>query len=332
LSGSLTRPLWGVETSGTTGRAKFAVGYADALELVALHYDRAIYQPLFPTGRVDVMATCLPLYFSAAFFMVVLPSLMLCRDLLIFPAHDWRGLQERALDENLFVLSVPAVAAVAAAATPAVDFSRVALFLGAGYISAPRARTIRDGFQGVRLANIYGTAETGAISVDTDPGAGAHVGRPISGKAVWLRNADDRGIGVIATAGPDCCFSYWRPGEPIERTVDLVTGTDFGHFDANGRLYLDGRVDGGEKLFGVTIYPRQIERHLLGLDGVTDVRVSVSRHASGRDQLLARVVGDVDESDVRAHCASLPASQRPARVECLSEHAAVGVYSVHGKL
>jgi acyl-coenzyme A synthetase/AMP-(fatty) acid ligase len=328
----LTRPLWGVATSGTTGAAKFAVGYADTLELVALHYDRVIYQPLFASSRVDVVATCLPLHFSAVVFMAVLPSLFLCRDLVIYPVHDWGGVHERAQHANVFVLSVPAIAAVAAAATPGGDFSRVAMLLGAGYISPRRARAIRDGFPGVRLANIYGTAETGAISVDDDPGAGTHVGRPIPGKAVWLRDPDERSVGAVAAAGPDCCSYYWRPGEGLERTAEFVANTDFGHFDADGRLYLDGRVDGGAKLFGVLIYPRDIERHLMGLDGVADARVSIAQHPSGREQLLARVVGDVDERDVRAHCASLPESQRPGRIECLSEEAAIDVYSARGKL
>jgi acyl-coenzyme A synthetase/AMP-(fatty) acid ligase len=184
----------------------------------------------------------------------------------------------------------------------------------------------------VSLTNLYGTAETGAISVDPDPGHNQHVGLPIAGKTVWIRDADAHGIGRIAVAGPDCCRYLWRPGEPVRAVGDDVASTDYGRFDGAGNLCLEGRVDGGEKLRGVLVYPRAIERHLLCLPGVADARVLVERTDSGLERLVARVVGEVDAAAVREHCRDLAEIERPGVIDVVSEQAAAAVYNANGKL
>jgi acyl-coenzyme A synthetase/AMP-(fatty) acid ligase len=333
VPGPVVRPFWGVATSGSAGRPKLAIGYADAWELTVLHYERALFRPAFG-GRVPaVFATCLPLQFSAAFFMTVLPALFLRRDLLVFEPHDWSPVRRAARDRDILVLTVPALAAAASLGTSgSADLSRAVLFLGGGHVSAERVRLIRERFVGAGIANLYGTAETGALTLDADPGHNRHVGPPIPGKAIWLEGLDENGIGTVATAGPDCCQYVWQPGEALLHHGGHVAGTDYGRFDGAGRLCLEGRVDGGEKLGGVLVYPRVVERHLLALDGVSDAKVLVRRVPSGLEHLVARVVGRVDEAAVRAHCARLPTSLRPSRIECIPDHDAAAAYSANGKL
>lgn len=333
VAGSVDRPLWGVCTSGSSGVPKVAIGHADLWELVALHYETVLYGAAYAGDPDTAVATCLPPQFSATFFMTVLPSLFLRRDLVIYPAHDWSGVQELAARRPTVVLAVPALAAAACLAGAATsDMSRATMFLGGGHVSAERVRLIGERFVGVRLVNLYGTAETGAISVDHEPGHNAHVGRPIAGKAVWLRDVDERGVGTLAAAGPDCARYLWRPGGPPVANPGYVTGTDYARFDDDGRLCLQGRVDGGEKLAGVLVYPRTVERHLLALDGVSDARVLVRRTAAGLEHLVAKVVGRVDEAAVRQHCQSLAEIERPSRVECVAERDAAAAYSANGKL
>ncbi|MFI1192170.1 AMP-binding protein [Micromonospora sp. NPDC020750] len=331
LVGITDRPLWGVATSGSTGLAKLAIGHADSWELVALHYEQAMLRPAFSGRTPTTLATCLPLQFSAAFFMTVLPSLFLQRDLVVFPPHDWSAVSQARGDT--FVLSVPAVAAAACVGTPTpLEMGHVALFLGGGHVTKTRVDLIRDRFRGVSPANLYGTAETGAIAVDPDPGHNQHVGAPIPGKAVWIQNPDARGIGRVAVSGVDCCHHLWRPGEPPRPTGDHVASTDYGRFDAAGNLCLEGRVDGGEKLRGVLVYPRAIERHLLLLPGVADARVLIERTDSGLERLVARIVGEVDPAAVREHCQDLAENERPGVVDVVSELAAGAVYNANGKL
>ncbi|GAA4433792.1 AMP-binding protein [Actinokineospora soli] len=323
------RPMWAIATSGSSGSPKLALGYADAWEMVALHYERAMFGGALPS----TIATCLPMQFSAAFFMTVLPSLLLRRDLVVFSPHDWKPVQELARDRDVFVLGVPALAAAACLGTPSpVDMSRVSLFLGGGHVSAERVALIRERFAGVSITNLYGTAETGAIAIDRDPGHNQHVGPPLPGKAVWLEDQDDRGVGAVAVAGPDCCRYLWRPGSEPVPNAGYVASTDYGRFDAAGNLCLEGRVDGGEKLMGVLVYPRSVERHLLALPGVVDARVLVERTPSGLEHLAARVVGTVNADQVREHCSVLADAEQPTRIECIAEDAALAAYSANGKL
>lgn len=333
VAGPLNRPLWGVATSGSTGNTKLALGHADHWESIALHYERSLYAGCFPDGMPPVLATCLPLKFSASFFMAVLPSLFLRRDLVIFPSHDWSAVHAESEHRDIAVLGVPAlVAAACLGMSRPVDARRVAMFLGGGHLSAQRVRLIRERFEGTSVRNLYGTAETGAVSVDPDPGHNQHVGHPVVGKAVWLEGADERGIGAVAVAGPDCCLAVWRTAEGTRFNDGYVASTDYGRFDAEGRLCLEGRVDGGEKLQGVLVYPRAVERHLLTLPGVADARVLVRRTETGLEHLVARVVGRTGEDEVRAHCASLPEAERPSRIECVPEAEALALYSANGKL
>lgn len=327
----LTRPLYATLTSGSAGPPKIPVAYGDILELVALHYDAALYRPIFPQQpELQVLATCLPLEYAASFMMMLIPALFLARDLVVFPPHKWDTLHAIAAREHVACLAVPPLMAAASAGTPEpVDMSRAALIMASGYLSRERIDATRARFRGVTLMNCYGASETGVVSLDRHPDGGFHVGRPISGKPVWLEEVDAQGVGKIATTGIDCRERYWSKEPPLRRADGTVAATDFGHFDADGNLYLDGRIDGGEKLHGVTIYPRKIERHLLTLDGVVDARVRVVDRR-GIDHLEARVVGTVTPAQVREHCQALPEISRPRLIHCLPESPAA--YSERGKL
>ena len=327
----LTRPLYATLTSGSSGIPKIPLAYGDLLELIALHYDAALYQPTFPGHpEVNVLATCLPLSYAAAFIMLIVPALFLAKDLLVFPPHKWGELHKVAAREHVVCLCVPSLMAAASVSTvEPIDMSKAALIMASGYLSRARVEMTRAKFRGVSLLNCYGASETGVVTLDRDPDGSFHVGQPIFGKPVWLEDVDEHGIGKVATSGLDCREFYWEQDRIIRRSDGVVALTDRGHFDERGNLYLDGRLDGGEKLHGVTIYPRQIERHLLNLDGVADVRIYITS-VNGIDHLAARIVGSVTEAQVRAYCSTLPEISRPTLVECFTEEAAV--YSAHGKL
>lgn len=327
----LTRPLWGTLTSGTAGTPKVPVGYADTMELLALHYQAELYERLGAGGETaTTLATCLPLDYSAAFMMMVIPALFLRKDLLLFEPHDWRPLAAAAATEHVACLTTPGLAVAGAASLPqAADFASVSLFMASGYLSTERIRTIRQVMTGVHMLNCYGASETGVVSLDRQATGAGHVGAPIAGKPTWIEDPDAHGTGAIATSGFDCREFYWPGRQPIRRPDGTVSVTDIGRFDEAGRLYLEGRLDSGEKLHGVTIYPRSIERYLLTLDGVADVKVFV-RHDGGLDRLAARVVGRVDAATVREHCAALSHLEQPALIECVPD--TMHAYSGHGKL
>jgi acyl-coenzyme A synthetase/AMP-(fatty) acid ligase len=327
----LTRPMWGTLTSGTSGAPKTPVGYADTMELLALQYGAELYEGLAGGSETaQTLATCLPLDYSAAFMMMVIPALYLRKDLLVFEPHDWRPLGQAAIAAHVACLTTPGLAAAGTASLPGpADFSGVSLFMASGYLSAERIRTIRHVMAGVHLLNCYGASETGVVSLDRQATGAGHVGTPIAGKPTWIEDPDDSGTGAIATSGFDCREFYWPDRRPIKKADGTVSVTDTGRFDEAGRLFLEGRLDSGEKLHGVTIYPRRIERHLLALDGVADVKVYV-RQDGGLDRLAARVVGRVDAATVREHCAGLAQLEQPVLIECVPD--TLHAYSGHGKL
>jgi len=262
--------------------------------------------------------------------MVIVPAMFLALDLFIFPNHRWDILHAVAVHERVACLLVPAlVSAANASIIEPINMENSALIFTAGYLSRSRSELICSKFRGVTLLSSYGASETGVMTLDREPGVGKHVGRPLAGKPVWIVDPDANGVGKIATTGPDCREIYWGQPGRIRDEHGVVASVDFGHFDQNGNLYLDGRVDGAEKLHGLTIYPGQIERHILMLQGVEDVRVRLNAEG-GLERLEVSVVGSVSPDAVREHCRSLPDVCRPALVRCITE--ATGNYSSRGKL
>lgn len=326
------RPAYATATSGTSGSAKIPVAYGDVLELVALQYDVGLYQTAFEGWpEVGMLATCLPLEYAAVFMMTIVPSMFMARDLLIFPNHRWDLLYAAASREHVACLTVPALAAAACAATPEpVELDRAALVFTAGFLSRSRSERLREKLRGVTLLGSYGASETGVMTLDREPGGSLHVGRPLAGKPVWIIDAGEDGVGKIATTGPDCRERYWGSPERIPtEEAGIVASTDMGHFDDDGNLYLDGRIDGAQKFHGMLVYPRRIEAHILALPGVEDVRVRFDT-SSGMERLEALVVGNASPEAVREHCRTLPEPCRPARVECRPD--GMQAYSSRGKL
>jgi acyl-coenzyme A synthetase/AMP-(fatty) acid ligase len=291
-----------------------------------------LYGLAFPDGReIRTLATCLPLDYAAAFMMVVVPALMCGHSLVAFQPHRWLTLHAMASREPVACIAVPSLLAAAAVSTlEPIDMRNLALMTTAGYLSRSRIEAIGKAFKGARLLTSYGATETGVMTIDPSPdGEHFHVGRPIAGKPVWLVDVDAHGVGKIATAGPDCREFYWQGERPLRNGDGSVIATDYGHFDKAGHLYLDGRIDGGAKLHGITVYPRALERHVLAMPGVVDARAIIVNSAT-IDRLELLVVGSVDVAAVQEFCGQLPEIYRPAVVHCAAEGA--DSYTDRGKL
>lgn len=325
------RPMYATLTSGSSGEAKIPVAFADVLELVALQYDTAMYQSAFEgSPDVNVYATCLPLEYAAVFMMMVVPALFLGRDLVVFDNHRWDVLLDAARRERVVCLIVPAlVAAASAALAEPVSAANLAFIFTAGHLSRARRDVLAEKFRGATLLASYGASETGVMTLDREPGEATHVGSPLWGKAVWIAEPDESGVGKISTTGPDCRESYWGKNQPLRDAAGVVASTDYGHFDPQGHLVLDGRIDGAQKFHGRLIYPKRIERHILLLPGVEDVRIRLLLDGNF-DRIEALVVGSCNVDTVREHCAELPELYRPGRIECVLDGAKL--YNARGKL
>lgn len=309
-------------SSGTTGEPKLIPLAAGALldtaasiaEAHGLHADDVGYSPL-------------PLFHINGLVVGVLSTLVTGGTLVVdrrFSARRfWPVVSEqRATWLNL----VPAIISVLTEhPAPAPDLAaRIAFARSA---SAPLPQAIRCRFEehtGIGVLETYGMTEA-ASQIAANPRSATErragsVGRPI---AVELRVTDRAGreatigeVGEIAIRGTRIVSRYWaaggRGGATDERSaLDgagwLATG-DLGRVDADGFVYLVGRIDdvinrGGEKIF-----PREVEEILLADPDVTAAAViGRPREVVGEEPVAYVLVSEAFADDPAALAARLAA-------------------------
>ncbi|HWE90890.1 MAG TPA: AMP-binding protein [Pseudonocardiaceae bacterium] len=130
------------------------------------------------------------------------------------------------------------------------------------------------------LFNGYGSTETGIAAVATPAdlrAAPGTVGRPTLGVPVRVLDADRRPApigqtGEIFVGGP-LVFSGYSGGGSKETAHGLMNSGDLGHFDAHGRLFVDGRADDMIVSGGENVYPQEVEDILARHPRVADAAV-----------------------------------------------------------
>ncbi len=141
------------------------------------------------------------------------------------------------------------------------------------------ATRFMDAFGDV-IHNLYGSTEVGSVSVATPAdlrAAPATAGRPPRGTRVRLLDEHDQDVapgesGRIFVRGP-LAFSGYTDG----RSKDVVDGYmhtgDTGHFDADGRLFVDGRDDEMIVSGGENVFPHEVEDVIARMPGVVEAAV-----------------------------------------------------------
>lgn len=326
------RSYFGTLTSGSTDTPKIPMGFADSLPLIGLHYNSTLFHDTLPNANEGgCIACCLPLEYSATFMMAILPAWFAKRSLVIFRPSQWSLILKRSQKEPITVIAVPSLlSAATAAAKAASDYQNLTFLITAGYLTKKRLTNVKEKFKNALIRSSYGASETGVMTLDLAPEGLPHVGKKLYGKSVWLMDMNEHEIGKVATSGIDAREFYLNNNQNIRTSDGIVSSTDLGHFDEAGNLYLDGRIDQGEKLYGITIYPKQIELHILKLDTVVDVKVKIQTEKQGIEYLEALVVGDCKYEELKAHCSSLHPSLQPREFIIKTEQEIV--YSERGKL
>jgi fatty-acyl-CoA synthase len=128
------------------------------------------------------------------------------------------------------------------------------------------ALRVMDRF-GPVLYNLYGSTEVawatiaGPADLRAAPGC---AGRPPRGTVVRLY--DDAGLPVEATdvtgrifVGNEMAFEGYTGGGGKDVIDGLMSTGDVGHFDAGGRLFIDGRDDEMIVSGGENVFPREVE-------------------------------------------------------------------------
>ncbi|MEY2419584.1 MAG: long-chain acyl-CoA synthetase [Actinomycetota bacterium] len=165
----------------------------------------------------------------------------------------------------------------------------------------------------------YGATECQFTACSSDdwlarPGT---VGRARAGRTLRV-DADNT---IWCTPPPYARFTYWN--DPAKTAAawngDEFTVGDLGRLDDHGFLFLDGRRDDLIISGGVNVYPAEIERVLLAVDGVEDAAVFPREDDDWGQRVCAVYVGgaahDVVTQALRSRLAGYKNPKEITRVE-----------------
>ncbi len=150
------------------------------------------------------------------------------------------------------------------------------IFIGGSQLGAELAKRGRRAFGSV-LYNLYGSTEIAYATIATpedleqEP---ACVGGVVRGTIVKILDSDgeevpagETGRIFVGNAGQ---FEGYTGGETKEQIKGLMSSGDVGHFDANGRLFIDGRDDEMIVSGGENVFPGEIEELLSGHEAIDE--------------------------------------------------------------
>jgi acyl-CoA synthetase (AMP-forming)/AMP-acid ligase II len=181
------------------------------------------------------------------------------------------------------------------------------------------------------LYNLYGSTEVAWATIATPEDlrtAPGTAGRPPRGTVVRLYDADDHEVGEGEVGrifvGNELVFDGYTGGGNKALIDGLMSSGDVGHFDDDGRLFVDGRDDEMIVSGGENVFPREVEDLVAALDGVEDVAMIGVQDEDFGQRLKAFVVtctgASLSEDDIKAHVkAHLARYKVPREVVFLDE-------------
>ena len=130
------------------------------------------------------------------------------------------------------------------------------------------------------LHNLYGSTEVAwaAIATPADMRAApGTVGRPPRGTILKLYDEHEQEVATGETGrifvGNEMLFEGYTGGGSKDVIDGLMATGDVGHFDAVGRLFVDGRDDDMIVSGGENVFPQEVEELLAKHDGIVEVAV-----------------------------------------------------------
>jgi len=179
-----------------------------------------------------------------------------------------------------------------------------------GYAGAPMTSTLVNScletFRPDVFVNHYGSTEIYTFSISRNqaskPGC---AGRPSINTRLDLTEDGE----IVAHLSSDEAFAgYWHRPDADEKALRdgwYHTG-DTGHLDADGDLWVDGRLDDMIISGGENIHPTEVEDVLASHPGVREVAVIGAPDDRLGTRVVAVVVGDATPDELDAHCLASP--------------------------
>jgi fatty-acyl-CoA synthase len=183
------------------------------------------------------------------------------------------------------------------------------IFVAGSQLGAALCTRAMDEF-GPVIYNLYGSTEVAYASIATpadlaeEPGC---VGRVVRGAVVKIYDDDGREVPTGTTGrifvGNSAQFDGYTGGGTKETIHGLMSSGDLGHFDAAGRLFVDGRDDEMIVSGGENVFPGEVEDALTAHPDVVDAAViGVPDDDYGqrlRSFVVARQGASLTEQDVK---------------------------------
>ncbi|MGQ0637002.1 MAG: class I adenylate-forming enzyme family protein [Planctomycetaceae bacterium] len=297
-------------TSGTTGKPKIAVRPAEAALADACNYRQTM-----AVDADDRLLCVVPMSHAYGNGTCVILPLASGASVVAMRKYNPRTVQ-RALAEHAITIfpAVPAMLDLLLVGAPGGLPHIPRLVLSAG---APLPeRTARTFFEktGANVVPLYGTTETGGISVaagGTRPSAGACVGPAMAAVDVEIRPVVDApdlapGVGRVCVRSNAMMAGYLtHAGIDRSAIVDgwFETG-DLGFVDDDERIHLVAREKEVINVFGMKVIPGEVEGVIAAFPQVSDVKVYAGAHRSGSQIVKAAVAAPhmIDLAALKRHC------------------------------
>ncbi len=197
-------------------------------------------------------------------------------------------------------------------------------------LSGPLAEEWMDRF-GDNLYNLYGSTEVAWATIATPEdlrAAPGTAGKPPRGTVVKIVDSGGRGelprggTGRVFV-GNEMAFEGYTGGGGKDTYEGLLSSGDVGHFDDDGRLFIDGRDDEMIVSGGENVFPHEVEDLIAGLGAVKEVAVIGVDDDDFGQRLKAFVVAvddeDLGEDEVKAYVKkNLARHKVPREVEFLA--------------
>ena len=216
-----------------------------------------------------------------------------------------------------------------------IDFGRLRWLLTAGSMMPRRSAQQFRKKTGVAVCPLYGTTETGGISVATvadGEDVDGRVGPPMDGVEVQVHppaDAEDLGlepgVGKLHIKSSSMMAGYLADtGEvlhPFSKDGFFETG-DIAKLVEDGIIHLRGRTGEMINVLGLKVVPCEVEEVIAAMPGVREVKVYAGQLASNGEIVKAAVAVEpgIAETDIRNYCeAHLVYYKRPQIVTLVQQ-------------
>jgi acyl-CoA synthetase (AMP-forming)/AMP-acid ligase II len=324
------KPRFVILTSGTTGTPKGAQRSSpDGLFTLAALIDKIPYR----SG--DRMMIAAPLFHSWGFAHFVM-SLPTAATVVLRRRFDPEGTLAAVQRSRATVLAVVPVMVQRILALPEETLRRYDLSslritaISGSALPGELATAWMDRF-GDNVYNLYGSTEVAYATVATPEdlrAAPGTAGRPPRGTVLKL--FDEAGVEVPKGevgrifVGNEMKFEGYTGGGNKEVIDGLLSSGDVGHFDSDGRLFIDGRDDEMIVSGGENVFPREVEDLLADHESVLEVAVVGVEDEEFGQRLKAFVVliegSEASAEELTAHVkGNLAGYKAPREIEFLEE-------------